>query len=51
MRRIVPCLLIVAAIGCIVSLVAFLMALFPWSLMILGLPIFINVCRSISKDR
>lgn len=51
MRSAVPYLVIVASIAFIGSLFAFTIALFPWSLIMLGMPILICVCSSTAKDR
>ena len=45
----VTTLVIIAAIACVGSLTAFLIALFPWSILLLGIPIFAVVCISVAK--
>jgi len=47
----VTTLVIIAAIACVGSLAAFLIALFPWSILLLGIPIFAVVCISVAKAR
>jgi hypothetical protein len=42
---------IIAAIACVGSLAAVLTALFPWSVPLLGVPIFTVVCISMAKAR
>lgn len=36
--------------GYVVTISAFVVALFPWSLVFLGIPLLISVCRSIAKE-
>ncbi len=51
MQRAVPYLLIFAAIKFLVSLVGFVNAHFPSSLIMLGIPMLISTCRSAAKGR
>jgi hypothetical protein len=51
MRWAVPYLVIIACIAFVGSLFAFIIALFPWSLIMLGIPLLILVCGAIARDR
>ncbi len=51
MKKTVPYLLIFAAIMFLVSLLGFVIALAPWSLIMLGIPMLISICRSAANDR
>lgn len=50
-RYLLGSLNVISAIAWAVAMVAFVVALFPWSLAILGVPLFIMYCREAAKRR